>query len=255
MAGSAIFGGEIDGTKSNIKLHIKDSLYYPTIGDLFKYVINVSIDDTNNGSTISSTPNRICRCINGQPDCSDPPSPYEVSVYPGQTIRVSLIAVGQRNGAVPSTITTHYDPNNEATLRDFQSTQTSIPTCTHLYYAIFSQKEREVIKLYADATCGVEGIPLSVNVILKDCLIGFTISNSSNQCVCDERLQKYTNSCNIDNGEITRTASDDFWVGVDNTNGTEGLILHPHCPFDYCITDSVHFTLVEDNGIPVANGT
>ena len=256
MAGSAIFGGDIDETISNIHFYqlyygVEDQ--YPTIGDLFHYLINVNIDVANNGSNISSTPNRVCGCINGQPDCKH--SLYKVSVYPGQRVGVSIVAVGQRNGAVPSTITAQYVSVDGATFRDFQSTQTSNPTCTELYYTIFSQKDTEVIKLYAEGTCGAEGIPLSVNVILLDCPIGFTLNSSTNQCVCDERLQRYTNSCNIDNGEITRIALDDFWVGVDNTNGTEGLILHPHCPFDYCTTDTVHFTLVDSNGIPVANGT
>ena len=49
-----------------------------------------NLDGTNNGSAI---PNRICGCVNGQPDCSDPPSPYEVSVYPGQTVGVLLLLV------------------------------------------------------------------------------------------------------------------------------------------------------------------
>ena len=253
MAGSAIFGGEIDETVLNIRFYYFEAEEYPTIGDLFHYLINVNIDDTNNGSSISSTPNHVCGCINGQPDCKH--SLYKVSVYPGQTVGVSLVAVGQRNGTVPSTITSQYVSDDGATFRDFQSTQTSNPTCTELYYTIFSQRETEVIQLYAEGTCGAEGIPLSVNVILLDCPIGFTLNSSTNQCVCDERLQRYTNSCNIDNGEITRIASDDFWVGVDNTNGTEGLILHPHCPFDYCTTDTVHFTLVDSNGILVENGT
>ena len=38
---------------------------------------------------------------------------------------------------------------------------------------------------------------MSVNVTLLQCPIGFTLSNSLNQCVCEERLQKYTNICNI----------------------------------------------------------
>ena len=255
MAGSVIFGGEIDETVLNIRFHYFHADIYPTIGDLFHYLINVNIDDTNNGSIVSSTPNRVCGCINGQPDCSDPQSAYDVSVYPGQTVKVSLVAVGQRNGTVPSTITAQYVSDDGATFRDFQSTQTSNPTCTELYYTIFSQKETEVIELYAEGTCGAEGIPLSVNVILLDCPIGFTLNSSTNQCFCDERLQRYTKSCNIDNGEITRISLDDFWVGVDNTNETEGLILHPHCPFDYCTTYTVHFTLVDSNDIPVANGT
>ena len=68
----AIFGGEIDETVSNIRFYYYEFEEYPTIGDLFNYLINVNIDDTNSGSSISSTPNHVCRCINGQPDCSDP---------------------------------------------------------------------------------------------------------------------------------------------------------------------------------------
>ena len=88
---------------------------------------------------------------------------------------------------------------------------------------------------------------------LLECPNGFTLSKISNQCVCEER---HTNSCDISNQEITHTASDDFWVGVDNTNGTKGLILHPHCPFDYCQTETVHFNLVNtsmDNGNSVCD--
>ena len=264
MAGSVIYGGDIDNAELHVQLvftgtdhdcmftynnyEYKDNNIYCyaefgyTVGQvLFSSITEVN---TNNGSIISSNPNRICKCINGQPDCSDPPSPYEVGVYPGQTVGVSLVAVGQRNGTVPSATTAVYDPDDGATFGDLQSTQRiDHTTCTEFNYTIISRKLTETFKIYVDSSCGSEGIPLSVNVTLLKCPIGFTLSNSSNQCVCEERLQKYTSRCDISNLEITRTASDDFWVGVDNTNGTEGLILHPHCPFDYCITDTVNFTL------------
>ena len=245
-AGSAIFGGEIDEAITNIMFakYPTENTFTTTVGDLFQYLFSVSINESNAQPTISSNPNRICGCVNGQPDCSDSPSPYEVTVYPGQTVGVSLVAVGQRNGTVPATTTAKYYPDNGANFLDLQSIQgINHTTCSELYYTIFSRKQTETFKIYVDSSCGSEGIPLSVNVTLLKCPIGFTLSNSSDQCVCEERLQKYTSSCNISNLEITRTASEDFWVGVDNTNGTEGLILHPHCPFDYCITDTVNFTL------------
>ena len=242
-----------------------DNTFTTTVADLFQYLFNVSINESNAEPTISSNPNRICGCVNGQPDCSDTPPPYEVSVYPGQTVGVSLVAVGQRNGTVPSTTTAQYHPENGATFGDLQSIQgIDHTTCSELNYTIFSRKQTEILKIYVDSSCGLEGIPLSVNVMLLECPIGFSLSNSSNQCVCEERLQKYTNSCNISSLEITRTALDDFWVGVDNTNGTEGLILHPHCPFDYCTTDTVNFPLgnasmntvcTTENKVTVANGS
>ena len=92
-------------TLSNVIFSRYRESFTATVADLLFYLLNVKIDDTNNGSKISSIPNCICRCINGQPDCSDPPSPYEVSVFPGQTVGVSLVAVGQRNGSVPAPIT------------------------------------------------------------------------------------------------------------------------------------------------------
>ena len=246
-AGSAIFGGEIDRSITNIIFYTNDvNMFTTTVGDLFQYVFNVNINDSNAHPAISSNLNRVCRCVNGQPDCSDQPLPYEVTVYPGQTVGVSIVAVDQRNGTIPSTINAVYDPDNGATFGDLQNAQRiDRTTCTELKYTIFSTNDSETFQIYVDNSCGLKGNPLSVNVMLLECPKGFKLSNSSNQCVCEERLQKYTNSCDISNLEITRTATDDFWVGIDNTNGTEGLILHPHCPFDYCTTDTVNFTLVE----------
>ena len=265
VAGSAIFGGEIDEAITNIMFYYDGNKFTTTVADLFQYLFSVSINESNAEPTISSNPNRICGCINDQPDCSDPPSPYEVNVYPGQTVEVSLVAVGQRNGTVPATITAQYDPDDGATFGDLQSTQKSNTTCSELRYTILSSRKTEEVKLNIDGSCGVvEGNPLSVSVTLQECPVGFSPSNSSDQCVCEERLQKYTSNCNISNLEITRTASKDFWVGVDNTNGTEGLILHPHCPFDYCTTDTVNFTLgnastntvcTTENKVTVANGS
>ena len=70
--------------------------YQPTVAELLFHIFSTDIDGTNNGSTISSNPNRICRCINGQPDCSDPPTPQEVSGH--QTVRGSAGGRRRRDG-------------------------------------------------------------------------------------------------------------------------------------------------------------
>ena len=85
----------MDKTLSNVIFSRYRESYTATVADLLFYLLNSKIDDTNNGSIISSLQNRICRCINGQPDCSDPPSPYEVSVFPGQSVGVSLVSVAR----------------------------------------------------------------------------------------------------------------------------------------------------------------
>ena len=75
----------------------------------------------------------------------------------------------------------------------------------------------------------------------QSCPPGLSLENRS--CVCDQVLQKYTNHCSIINGlgQITRLSNDTFWVGTNNQSDI--LILHRHCPFDYCVNDTVVFTL------------
>ena len=60
-------------------------------------------------------------------------------------------------------------------------------------------------------------------------------------CECEPRLQAYTSSCNITDRSVQHKG--DFWVGYNNES--EGLILHPHCPLDYCKSGSVKFTFNE----------
>ena len=64
-------------------------------------------------------------------------------------------------------------------------------------------------------------------------------------CVCEPRLAQYTgkHKCTITNvvGNITRDSGQQFWVGYDDQS--HGLILNPLCPFDYCVSRAVNFSL------------
>ena len=93
--------------------------------------------------------------------------------------------------------------------------------------------------LLADGPCLDKGEPLHVNVHLNPCPVGFHISEASKQCICEQRLQRYTNSCDIDD----LTVRIDGNVSLDKT--ADGIILHSHCAFDYCKSHSVRFTLNE----------
>ena len=79
--------------------------------------------------------------------------------------------------------------------------------------------------------------------INKTCPPGFNLSESASSCVCEQRLSKYTNLCNITKGlgQITRESQDQFWVGYDNQS--RELILHPFCPFNYHVSKTVVFPL------------
>ena len=114
-----------------------------------------------------------------------------------------------------------------------------------LNYTVFSL-QNVTLELYVNHQCPVFGdefeVLLQLNVN-QTCPLGFRLDNSSMSCICDQGLQQYTKNCNITNGtgRITRNSDNTFWVGL--VNQSHGLIVYPHCPFDYCTSDTVNFTI------------
>ena len=185
----------------------------------------------------SLDPFQVFPYYDGHPNCSQ--SDVTVSAYPGEAFSVSLVAVGQRNGIVPSLIQSSYNRTG-ATIGDLQHAQSANNTCTPLYYTVSSTNPLVAMTLLADGPCLDLGESLYVNIHLKPCPIGFALSETSKQCSCEERLQKYTNSCDIDDLTVTIDVDENAWVGLART--ANGTILHPHCPFDYCKSHSIRFT-------------
>ena len=234
IAGSVLYGGAID----NCKLTGLDSY---NSGEVFDMLVD--IDDDNTAPNISSIPFHICHCENNYADCST--SYIRIRVYPGETFTVSVAAVGQRNGTVPGTVRSTID--SVATLQRLQYVQ-EVNTCTTLDYTVFTLSRSVRLALYADGPCSTSSDVLDIWLTIKQtCPPGFNRSELSNLCICEERLRKYTNQCNITNGLglITRESDKDFWVGYDNDS--DGLILHPHCPFDYCVSKTVAIPLNDTN--------
>ena len=162
-----------------------------------------------------------------------------LSVYPGETLQISVVAIGQRNGIVPGLIRGQISNGRLLSSQTFQQTT---KTCTTLNYTVFSLQSA-TLELYANDLCSVFGDVVAFQLnINQTCPPGFSLKNSSMSCVCDQALQNYTNRCSITNGlgRITRESYDTFWVGYDQSHG---LTVYPHCPFDYCTNDTVNFTL------------
>jgi len=231
-AGSVLYGGAID----NCKLTGMDS---SSSGEVFDMIFHIEDDtDGNTTSNISSDPLKICPCENNLPNCS---MPIEREVYPGETFQVSVIALGQRNGTVPSTVSSIIYIGT-GVLKDSQYLQQTRNSCTKLNYTIYSLSQSVDMEMHA------EGSPCSTYKILavsldQTCPPGFKISESKRSCVCVPRLAHYAHLCNIINGTglITRQSGQQFWIGYDNTS--DDVILHPHCPFDHCVNDTVVFSL------------
>ena len=231
-AGSVLYGGAIDNcTLTGLDSH--------NSGEVFDMLVNITGYSTT--STISSRSFRVCQCeADNLPNCSQ--SMKTLSVYPGEKIHVSVVTVGQRDGVVPAQVRSRV---SNGRLLSSQYVQQTTKTCTTLNYTVFSL-QNVTLELYADGPCARVGgdklvLQLDIN-INQTCPSGFTMNSEENSCVCDQTLQKYTNHCNITNGlgQITRESDDMFWVGYDQSNG---VIVHPHCPFDYCASHTVVFSL------------
>ena len=229
-AGSVLYGGAIDNCKLTHGLDSHSS------GEVFDEL--VYIEDGNTDSKISSIPFHIHPCQNDHPDCSK--SQINRHFYPGETISVSLCAFGQRNGSVSSAVRSTINKGN---LLGSQYIQRAKNTCTTLHYTVFLQESSE-ITLYPDGPCSTFSDELVIHLTMyQTCPPGFKLSEPARSCVCEPRLALYTNSCTITNGvgQITRDSGQQFWVGFDNKS--HGLILHPLCPYDYCVSNEVVFTL------------
>ena len=223
-AGGVLYGGAID----NCKLSGLNS------AKVFDMIVHYEADNTT--SSVSSDPYQICLCENNYPNCSK--SNKKLSVYPGETFQISVVTIGQRSGIVPAAVGSRM---NQGRLLNSQYVQQTTKTCTTFNYTVLSKKDVS-IELYPSGPCSTRSNKLLLQLrISQSCPPGFSPDKMT--CICEQTLQQYTNHCNITNGigQITRTSDDKFWAGYDQSQ--ELVIVHPHCPFDFCVTHEVAFSL------------
>ena len=156
------------------------------------------------------------------------------SIYPGQQIEVSVVAIDQSNSAIPALIHTTVRSGHNLTVSETISYETG-ENCTSRNHSVTPKNLFNQLELYPSTRSG-NTIHLIVNITFESCPIGFETLNSTGECICDHGLWQYTNTCNIDRQAILRNTSSTFWLNVSYSSGTpEGFIHHPFCPLDYCM--------------------
>ena len=227
--GSALYGDAINKCRL-------DSYPYDSMFDTI-----FEIEYGNKNSEIYPNPLRICPCQHNHPNCSNL-NIYK-TVYPGETFQVPVVASGRQNTTFSVKVGSRVQ-NESSSLQGFQYSQEINSNCTPLNFTVFSLLHSELLQLYEEGACGTFGDILNIHLTInQNCPPGFHISEMTRSCVCEKRLQRFTNSCNITSGNITRDSDQQFWVGYVHENDSEGLILHPLCPFDYCTSQTVDFSL------------
>ena len=237
QAGTELYGGNVDYCELITIVLVQYGSYSGPA--LSGYVFDV-ITSSENKLTISSDPLDICSCVDNLTDCigSQHPKP----VYPGGTLEVAVIARGQRKGTTPAVIQV-VDTSNDISVSNLEISQNILNSCSPLKYTIQSRavNTTQEITLYAEGPCPpTETNTLTVTVDILPCPPGFQLSETQPICICAKRLQQFTSTCLIDNATVLRAQDDEFWVGY---GGSGGLILHPHCPFDYCTSEEVYLAV------------
>ena len=248
--------------------------------DSFKNISNIS---QNGLSLISSDPSRVCLCNGtGQPDCLALADPTPHSIYPGQSINISAVVVGQDFGTVAGFVYAQFlQLSPTRSLPQSESLQGVQPVtqlkCNHLSYTIPLQSEvleamlvltaqnyshlsslnltdsvnPELLKqLYSTSdvdTLIYSNNPVCVNISFLPCPPGFMLTTDPTfRCVCDHLLQQmYGIQCHIQEQTIGRSGL--LWVGMIHDDiGTNGTVAaSEYCPLDYCYKGESNVTLSE----------
>ena len=228
--GGDLYGGTIDACSlPNVSSNIMcDSCDTASSREVFNFLFGSRYQSL----TVSSVPLRTCVCDTNYYSC--PESPIPMQIYPGQAVRISVIALGQNNGTTASVVLTELD-ERRIRITDLEYTQSTTTTCTNLHYTILTSapSSQEELALYPAGPCEKQGQSLTISVEILPCPLGF--QQSEQACVCDERLNDLTDVCDIDSQTILRPRGSEFWVGFDGDS--QKLIIHPQCPFDYCTRD------------------
>ena len=239
--GSDLFGGLLD--------RCTPSLFAEVLQIRMQYYNGLTyfegITQLSTLNSVSSEPLRLCFCNKSvmDQDCSYQPPP--IRVRRGETFTVSLVAVDQVDHTVAANIITSLSSSSEGGLGEGQQTQTANETCTDLTFNVFSSHDIETLTLYTDGPCGNADLStrlLTVEFLNCTCPIGLEpLTNSQSEtrceCDCDSDISAYLSSCNSTTGALTRSTTN-AWITYVNDTDPPGFIIHPNCPFDYCLPPS-----------------
>ena len=259
--GSAMYGGWVDWVNDRyifvIKQNIGQFLHIESRkGDL---------------SPIASTPTRVCWCSSEKPDCSLAASNQSTEIFPGETLHIYVVAIGQRNGTVSSTIYADFVPQihhskKYSKLSPLEKIQLVKKKCTEVKYTPISWNEKETLllkvsnqetlrfedktieELQDDPKYKVQFSDLYIDIKFKSCPFGYQFNQSTGLCSCVRLPQSpYDVYCKQPFQLVRKEMS---WVGVNSrpTDKNESVLtdktlIFGLCPFDYCVMSKVAVNL------------
>ena len=90
----------------------------------------------------------------------------------------------------------------------------------------------------------LQDTPIFISLTLLDCPLGFTLTGKPHRCMCNDKVTQNLLSCNITDQTIRRHTN--IWVNASfNGNTSNGVIIHRHCPFEYCRQEQLDVNLTK----------
>ena len=227
FAGTQIYGGTLDQCKVP---HIHDDIF----PKLFKFL-------TRDISYVSSDPLNVCFCSeNGRPDCTknDTYLNGSMSIYSGQGFNVSLVIVGQYDGAVPGIMEVIlHDEGGHMSSSYSEEIQSLNRTCSQHTIRFYTKANKVSIQFKVKnvhATYKLNVKQTLIHVEMKDPPVGFESTGTRNPpylCQANNVLN-ITESrfkCQIKGNKSIIQRPPGYWLGYDR-----GFVLYKLCPTDNC---------------------
>ena len=212
IAGSVLFGGEIDTCSSFFVNEFGSHNYFDKI---FHYSAQTG------PSVISSEPTHVRFC-----DDNNTIKYYQtrltMTAYPGEEINISVVTVGQENGVAPGIV--EIKQSRDGIVLEFTGLyNTSAMNCTVIQFTLID-------KIYRLTVFNQKYIYSEIMLIIAmyDCPLGFQLSNETKSCDCSDKLKAENVKCNAATKTITRQGN--IWIG----NISDCVVELSPCPLDYC---------------------
>ena len=192
-------------------------------------------------SVASSDPIWICTCFHSKPDCSI--RNKTIQLFPGQIIEIEVVAVGEEYGTVPTYTNAMFSQPSAGELQPSEYIQSVRKFCSKLAYTIKSSRESETLQLTPSqamiSSClrvFLISNAFHLNFELKQCPMGFSYSKTNKQCQIPSNLIKHGIECDLRTMKVLSFSPK--WINATLVHALpdqeSGVIIHDHCPFDYC---------------------
>lgn len=212
IAGDILYGGSIEQCaiiNTNVQL-------------FFHY------EDQTGLSILTSDPTQVCICNSlNETTCNG--QEIEIDTLSGVPFTLSVSAIGFWNGLTPAIIRLQ---NQGLSVQNHGIIYHIYAQCTNLTYTIHSKERFEMLHLNLIDQHELSN-PVVVKIKLSDCPLGFLLTEYPPKCQCYWELFDSSVHCNTTDFTITRHGN--TWIGLFPChNCTDQLVVHKHCPLDYC---------------------